>query len=332
MLKPVKKCITFILLATSIIYVCDANADNVWSVSASALYLKPSFGGNGLGYSSFGNYAGADNQQVISTTNGTNYIYNIEPNRRFGFQIGGAYHYTCVNDLTLDWYHLYESVNDHLPDTSMFSGSVDGYYAGDIELASKWDAVNLELGQDIHWRTNELLKLHAGLGYARIKNTFTNYPKLFLTSSPYFVSRDIISYSGMGPRFGVDFSHLFNNGLSIYLKTAGSLLLGRARQAITGYKDDVNSIYGIIPYGTNNFVSSNSNIIVPEVEAKLGVNYEYKLPNESSLDFNLGYMWMTYMRAIVVYSGIGIVGSSIGAPNSTHFDLNGAYFSLGWNT
>lgn len=331
MLKPVKKFIVFFLASSSVIYVCDANANNVWSVSASALYLQPSFGGNGLGYSSFGNYAGADNQQVIRTTNNINYIYNVQPDRALGFQLGVAYHYTCVNDLTLDWYHLNESVNGELPGTTMFSGSVDGFYAGDLELRTRWDAVNLELSQDMHWRTSDLVKLHAGLGYVRIRNTFTNHPKLFLNGSPYFNSTDTISYTGIGPRFGIDFSHMFNNGLNVYLKTAGSLLLGTSRQSVNGYINVVNKIYGTIPYGTNNFVSSDSNVVVPEVEAKLGVGYEYKLPNESTLDFNLGYMWMTYMRAMVVYTGIGIVGSSIGVPSTTHFDLNGGYFSLAWN-
>lgn len=326
-----KKTIACILTLTSSIVFADSANEKHWSLGVSALYLQPSFGGNGLGYSSFGNYAGADNQQVIRTTDGTNYIYNINPKRAWGFQLDGVYHYTPCNDLTFDWYHLDESVHGHLPHDSLFSGSIDGFYAGKIELATRWNAFNLVVGHTFHWRMTDSLNLFAGLGYAKIKNVFTNHPKLFLNSSPYFTSIDTLSYTGFGPRVGIDFNHLFGCGFSFYLKTAGSLLLGKAKQSISGYKDVVNNIYGTIPFGTNNFVSSNNNVLVPELEAKLGVNYEYQLPHHSSLDFNLGYLWMTYLRAVVAYTGIGVVGSSIGIPTTTHFDLNGTYFSVNLN-
>jgi len=311
--------------------VAFANTGTGWSVNASALYLQPSFGGNGLGYSAFGNYAGADNQQVITTTNGINHIYNIKPDRDWAYQIGVGYRYSCNNVLTLDWYHLNESVNGHLPHTSMFSASVDGYYAGDLELITRWDAVNLELSQQINFRATDTINLHGGLGYVRIQNTFTNHPKLFLNGPPLFASRDNLTFRGFGPRMGVDYTHLFGNGLSLYLKTAGSLLIGTTRQAVTGYLNVVNTTYGVIPYGTNNFVSSEKNVIVPELEAKLGAGYEYQFANGASLGFDIGYLWMTYLNAIQAYTGIGVVGSSIGKPSTTHFDLNGGYFSVSLN-
>jgi hypothetical protein len=317
-------------LSSSVVFANPASENHAGSINISALYLQPSFGGNGLGYSSFGNYAGADNQQVIRTINGTNRIYNVTPDRTLGFQIGGVYRYSCNNTVTLDWYHLSNTVNGHLPGTSLFSASIDGYYAGDLELATRWDAVNLEMGHELTFRTTETLNLHAGLGYVRIKNTFTNHPKLFLNGSPYFTSIDNLSFRGFGPRMGADYSHRFGNGLNLYLKSAGSLLMGTTRQAVTGYINVVNNIYGVIPYGTNNFVSSSTNVIVPELEAKLGLSYQYQL-SRGSLGFDLGYMWMTYLKSIVAYTGIGVVGSSIGTPNSTHFDLNGAYFSVAWN-
>lgn len=330
-----KKSIALIIaLSSSLTFADNTNCftckNNTWEIDASALYLHPSFGGNGLGYSSFGNYAGADNQQVITTHNGVNRIYNIQPNRAWGFQVGGAYHYCLNNDIRLDWYHLNEGVNRNLPHGSLFSGSIDGFYAGKIELSTRWDAVNLEFGKEINMWERELLRLHAGLEYARIKNTFTNHPKLFLNSDPYFTSTDTISYTGIGPRVGADINYDVGCGFSLYIKTAGSLLVGRTRQSINGYLNVVNNIYGTIPFGTNNFRSSNNNVVVPELEAKLGVNYDYKFPC-GDLGLNLGYMWITYLRSIVAYTGIGVVGSSLGVPTTTHFDLNGFYFNVKWS-
>lgn len=337
MLKFNKTIVTLFALSTlssNMVFAINTNCltcqDKVWEVSASALYLQPSFGGNGLGYSSFGNYAGADNQQVITTNNGTNPIYNITPDRAWGFQVGGAYHFCVNNDLKLDWYHLDEGVDGHLPHGTLFSGSVDGFYAGDLQLATRWDAINLEVGHEIHIGVRELLRLHAGLEYARIKNTFNNHPKLFLNSSPYFTSTDTISYTGIGPRIGADFNYDVLCGFSLYAKAAGSLLIGTAKQSINGYQNVVNNIYGTIPFGTNNFNSSDNNVLVPELEAKIGASYDFKLPR-GSLGLNVGYMWITYLRAIVAYTGIGVVGSSLGVPTTTHFDLNGAYLRVSWS-
>lgn len=318
-------CTTSMVFANSTdCYLCE---NKVWEVGASALYLRPSFGGNGLGYSAFGNYAGADNQKVIITHNGVNNIYNVTPNRAWGFQIDGVYHYCINNDVKLDWYHLNETVHGSFPFGTLFSGSIDGFYAGSLQLETRWDAVNLEFGHEINVLTRELFRLHAGFTYARIKNTFTNHPKLFLTSSPYFTSTDTLSYTGFGPRIGVDVNYAVGWGFSLYAKTAGGLLIGTAKQSINGYINVVNNIYGVIPFGTNNFISSRNNVIVPELDAKLGVNYEYRLPN-ADLNLNLGYLWTTYLRAIVAYTGIGIVGSSIGVPTTTHFDLNGVFLTL----
>lgn len=335
MLKLKKTIAAILVLSSSMVFAgnkaCLTCQDvNVWQVTTSALYLRPSFGGNGLGYSAFGNYAGADNQQVIRTDNGTNYIYNVTPRRSLGFQLTGDYRYCFGNDFKIDWYHLYNSVNGHLPHGTLFSGSVDGFYAGDLQLTTRFDAVNIEFGHEFNLLKSELLRLHAGLQYVNIKNTFNNQPKLFLNSNPYLNSTDTIQYYGIGPRIGLDFSYMLDCGLSFYAKAAGSLLIGSSKQTINGYINVVNNIYGTIPFGTNNFISANNNVIVPELEAKLGANYEYKLPNGASLGLNLGYLWMTYLRAIAAYTGIGVVGSSIGVPTTTHFDLNGMYLGIYW--
>ncbi len=305
---------------------CDSNA---WEISASALYLQPSFGGNGLGYSSYSNYAGADNQGIIITNNGINTIHNVTPEWDYGFQIEGAYYYNAGNDIKLNWYHLHENVDGQLPFGTLFSGSADGFYAGNIEVATKWDAVNLEVGKRINLTPYTLLHIAAGLQYASIKNTFTNHPKLFLTSGPYFTSTDDLSFSGIGPRLGWDLSYTLGRGVGIYAKMAGSLLVGTAKQDIAGYLDVVNAHYGLIIFGIPNYHFSYDNVVVPEIEGKVGLTYEHNFAN-SSLGIDLGYLWMNYIHAIASYTGVGIVASSVGVPDTTNFDLNGLFLTLKW--
>lgn len=303
--------------------------DGAWEVGVSALYLQPSFAGNGLGYSSYSSYAGADNSGSIQTMNGSNHINNITPEWDFEFELEGTYYFNVGNDLNLAWYHLNNDVDGQLPPGSLFSGSVDGYYAGSLQLATKWDAVNLELGKHIQMGDCKLLRLHVGAAFARIKNRFTNYPRIFDNGDTYFISFDTLSYTGWGPRLGADFEYGLQSGFGVYVKTAGSVLVGTAKQTVSGYQDYSNAVYGLIPFGIDNYTLSNHHVVVPEVEAKLGITYDYKLAG-GNLGIDLGYLWMNYLSALSSYTGIGIVGSSIGIPATTNFNLNGLYLGLTW--
>lgn len=306
---------------------CDSKA---WEIGVNGLYLQPSFGGNGLGYTSYGNYGGADNQGNIVTNNGINYMHNVTPQWDMGFQLHGAYAFSAANDVNVDWFHFSENVNGHLPPGSLFSGSVDGFYAGALELSTRWDAVNVEAGQHINLSEKKLIRIYAGVQVARVKNTFTNHPKLFTTTPPYFTSTDTLSFNGVGPRVGVDFAYAAMNGFSLYTKFAGSLLVGDTKQAIAGYRDVTNAHYGLIIFGIPNYTYTYNNVVVPEVEAKLGVSYNHQFTN-GNLGLDLGYLWMNYIHAISSYTGVGIVASSVGVPDTSNFNLNGMYFGMKWS-
>lgn len=319
-----------ILALTSGMVFAEGMSSNNLRVSLTGLYLQPSFGGNGLGYNTYSNYAGADNQGVIVTNNGVNYINKVTPNWTPAFQLAAMYRLNAVNDISIDWSHLNETVHGHLPNGTLFSGSADGFYAGNINLNTQWDAVNLEAGQQVNLSDKKWVHLRGGLHLAKIKNTFTNFPKLFPNSAPYMTTNDEFTYSGIGPRVGIDFDWRAGGGFSFYTRFAGSLLVGTAKQAITGYRNVTNSNYGLIIFGIPNYNYRYNNVIVPEVEAKLGVAYNYQFA-KSNLGVDLGYLWMNYLNAISSYTGIGIVGSSVGQPATTNFNLNGVYLGINWS-
>lgn len=324
---------SFCLMSSSIIFANELTADAEWSFGAKALYLQPSFGGNGLSYSSFSNYSGKDDNGVfVGKNGGTNHINNINPKWHFGFELEGAYRFNPKNDVNIEWYHLQEHVNGHLPIGSVFSGSFDGFYANHLKLAQSWDAINLELGHRMHCDENKSIRLHAGLAYARIKNKFTNYPQLFPTRDVLFVTHDTMSYHGIGPRIGGDFGYTLWHGLGLYAKAAGDLLVGSTKQHISGFQNVPSPIYGLQPYGTPNYSHSHNGVIVTELEAKLGVKYDYPITQDNVLSFDLGYLWLTYLNAITSYTDIGIVGTadgaSIGTNTNANFSLNGFYFGV----
>lgn len=297
-----------------------------WHVGAKALYLRPDFGGNNLGYSSFNNY-GTDFFNNVTEVNGApNHLNNIVPDRTWSFQLEAGYAFCAGNDIDLNWYHLDEDTNGHLPRGTLFAGSASALYAGRLNINSRWDEVNLEFGQRFHLNEIHVLRLHAGLTFSRIEATFTNFPQLTPTGVPIFATKDTITYRGFGPRIGGDYTHNFCFGLGVYAKAAGSLLVGSAKQSVSGYRD----LGGFNLYSTGNYHQSNNNVIVPELEADLGLKYDYRF-RQGKLGVNAGYMFVTYLGALVSQVGAGVVSSSISTSSSTNFNLNGPYLGVTWS-
>lgn len=303
----------------------DLNDNQTWRVGAQALYLKPSFGGNGLGYSSFSNYGSDFFNNQVEVNGAPNYLSNIQPKHDWGYQVEAGYGFCKSNDLDVNWYHFDNSTRGHLPQGTLFAGSASALYAGAINVSPRWDAVNIELGQRIDFNDLQTLRLHAGVEFVRIKNTFINYPQLTPKGSPLFITQDQISYNGFGPRIGADFIYGVGGGFGFYAKGAAGLLVGRAKQTVSGYHD----LTGFNLYSTGNYTQSNNSVVVTELEGKLGLKFDLKM-SQGILGFDLGYLWITYLDALVSQVGSGVVSSSISNSSAANFDLNGLYFGLKW--
>ena len=299
-----------------------------WSISTYALYLQPSFGGNGLGYTSFSNYGSDLSANTIEVNGATNYMHNINPQWNWGFQIDAAYYLNSKNDIDINYYHFNENTQGYLPQGTLFAGSAPGLYAGLVKVAPSWNAINLESGHRFDFDNIKTLRLHAGVSFANINNKFTNYPQVFSTGNPIFITTDKISYNGFGPRFGGDFNYIVGHGLGLYTKAAGSLLVGTAKQSVTGYKDFIFNTFNNV-YSAGNYSQSHNGVIVPEIEAKLGLKYDYSLA-QGIITFDLGYLWINYLNAIVSQVGANVNNSVVSSSTTTNFNLNGLYFGLKW--
>lgn len=300
---------------------CDRAA---WSLGAQALFLQPSFGGNGLGYSAF-SYGTDSFGGTVGASNLYNTITNVTPEWSWGFQIEGAYLFGTGNDLDVNWYHLKSSTSEYLPRGSLFSGNAPALYAGLIEVAPAWDAVNVELGQHIDFDEIKMMRLHAGLDFSRVKTVFTNYPQLSSISGPLFITTDDISFNGFGPRLGDDFTYMVGHGFGVYAKGAASLLIGTAKQQVSGYQN----LAFPQSFSTGNYVQTNNGVVIAELEAKLGLRYDYPTA-QGIFGLDVGYMWVNYFNALVSQTGSGLAGSASSTSTAANFNLNGLYFGLKW--
>jgi hypothetical protein len=186
-------------------------------------------------------------------------INTIDAGWDWGFALEGAYHYGTGNDIKVTWNHVNFGANHFVS-------------VADIRhYETNWDALNAEFGQLVELSQASKVRVHSGVQYARVNSS---------------INRGIVGtgynsdYNGFGPRIGADLNYVFGNGFGVYGKSAAGLLVGTS-----SFSDLV----------TPDTLSNTNTKVVPEFDAKIGVNYAYALA-QGNLVFDAGYMWVDYFN------------------------------------
>lgn len=286
---------------------CPSSA---WDIGIQALYLQP-------GYNHEFGYAGVD-----TSATRVNYV-ETDPDWTWGFKLEGSYHFSTGNDLNLNWYHLGRDTHRVFASGAfavpLLPGEVDVAFTDTLSIQPEWDAVNLEFGQHSDFGQFKNIRFHGGVQFARIETnlavsgTATVATDGVPVGATYSLS-DSIEYRGFGPRIGADYSYDFGNGLGMYAKGATALLVGTS-EFTRNYADSLTpNLLAPVTHGSRTAV-------VPELEAKLGLNYTYAMA-QGDLSLDVGYMWANYFNAQEI--GVG------GVVFTSDFNVHGPYVGLKW--
>ncbi len=315
--------------AVNVTVPCESTA---WDLGARALFLQSSVNGQG-----------ASVNRSIQTGSGRTASVGENPKYGWGFQIEGSYHFNTGNDLNLNWYHINNSRTHGFNGSKSIgtdivsSGAAGGILTqvtGSTTYVNKqsatirphWDAVNLEFGQHVDFGEDKSIRFHGGFEYARIaadtSNTIAGSVTTATGATPSYNGSwwNNPTYNGFGPRLGADMKYDWGNGLGIYANGAAGILAGSSKFSST----QTNNLSGY-----SYTVSGSSMVIVPELDAKLGVNYSYALA-QGDLTLDVGWLWVNYFNAVRSQGNpaSAVLGS---APVATgDFGLQGLYFGLNW--
>ncbi len=298
--------------AVNVTVPCESTA---WDVGGRALYLQPVYSGGGYSY---------------AAVNDNNRYVDYNKNWGWGFMIEGSYHFETGSDANLNWYHFSRSANKSYSVTN--AGGLGALVAvsaatnGTVNTDPKWDAVNLEFGQHVDFGEKKNIRFHGGVQYARIANTTTLDATIVgsLTSSilPAPLSGTYTAsfqrkptYNGFGPRIGADMDYEWGNGLGVYANGAMALLAGSSKVS-NSYTDN---------QGSQLTQSASKATISPELEAKLGLKYDYAVA-QGDLTLDVGWMWVNYWNVTQSVLGVGPVT----AAQEGDFGVQGLYFGLKW--
>ncbi len=269
-----------------------------YEVGGEALYLQPNYGNLNV-------HALKNVEPQLTTFSNFNLPYT------WGFDIWAGYYFNQENDVRLVWYNLTGS-------GSRFEGNV--VTTTDVELSNsstftntQWNAVYLDLGQQVNAFSRALLRIYGGIAYVNID---TSWDGTAMAGTTPGESRfhNLRVFNGVGSRVGADVGFKLTDRLRVYNDVTLAMFAGTKRSGASFENLRTPTREGAI------------HTVVPEVGLKLGLNTRYKL-FQGVLTVDAGWMWRTYFDAILtdlsqLQNDLTLI--------SSNFSLQGLAFGLSW--
>lgn len=316
-----------------------------FALSITGLYLQPS--ASNLGYAVF------TTPLPLPAPNWQQKIVN--PSYSGAFDLG--LQYNLINgkeNVKLNWLHF--TSKDFAAASSTPQTSVGpSFYYGPAEqfllntganstVKFNIDNGSLVFGHLINLTDNIQVEPFIGVSAAYLKENITNN---YWGTDPVYGSYthavyENSTFTGFGPRIGVDGSYFITNRFAITGDIAGDLLAGTLNYSTdftswTAYTGD--SIHNSTPANTS-MANQNLYRIVPEVDAKIAMLYKVSFDKlGSELTLQAGYMYATYFNAINQVlpntlvpdsweaGSVAIVNQS---QQQSNIDLKGPFVSVSW--
>ncbi|HRD69927.1 MAG TPA: Lpg1974 family pore-forming outer membrane protein [Legionella sp.] len=273
---------------------CEAKR---WDIGLQALYLQT-------------NYSGDRSYRLATPTT----FRELDNDWGWGYRAEGSYHFNTGNDVTVNWTHF--SSNELVGGYSgiFLPFGITGTYS--VINQNRFDQVNVVMGQHADFGLVKKMRFYAGMQYANIQTTATNYYPLVIPGVATSTSlADDTDFKGIGPVVGIDYSYDLTSGLSLVANGAGSILYGNARSVSSYIVAPTNAILASI--------SGSKKAIIPSLEAKLGLNYGYAMP-QGVLNIEGGYQVINYFDVLQTRS-LQLTTSPV---TGSDFGLYGPYLGL----
>ena len=195
------------------------------------------------------------------------------------------------------------------------------------ETDKLYNAADIVFGQVLHVGSSVDLRPFAGMRYAdlnsRNNSTYYNTPQ---ATNPIQATAEMTShYQGLGPRAGLDAR--FHVGPSVsFVGTVGAALEVGYDKAQTILQTN-----GDLPFTQK---LPQTWYVVPELDARLGIDYQHAMGVSNSFDVQAGYQVVNYFSALQEdYQDIQVDGSSVNSTvNQQDFGFHGPYLRAQLNS
>ncbi|WP_392538336.1 Lpg1974 family pore-forming outer membrane protein [Legionella sp. 227] len=294
---------------------------NAWEIGISALYLQPNTNSDLLNPALTVKHFQTDG--TITQTSNT-----IKSSWDWGFLLEGGYHFNTGNDLNLNWLHFRGNHSSSVLTFINENPAVNPFIADNttqLRFDTYFDAVNLELAQSSSFGENTDIRFYGGGQYvnSKIKRAEYDFENVifFPPNTLFQESVAHTKFQGAGPRVGIDMAHKLNHGFAVFAQSATAILLGERKAKLSGANIS----------GPNAFpfsAQAKGTHIVPELEAKLGLSYQWGSCISGQLTLMGGWMWQHYFDMFLLPPGGNSNPATVVTQND--FSLDGPFIKAKW--
>lgn len=297
-----------------------------FEIGGSLLYFHPETSSDMMQYAVFDTDQGNTNIE-------TNKFINSDHD--YGFDVFARYYLENGQDLTL----RYTQFNGNSDDSSTceFTDTVDHqncttYPSGEhfhdyaeAQMDTDFDSLDLLLGQRFLLGEQMKLRFFAGLTAAQINvNVYQHYQDIRGDGFDSYLNFDYGSeFKGIGPKVGLDGEYGFGEfPVAFFMVVSAAGLYGDSDAKTTEEQ--------VIPNDNRNFEldGGEQQVMVPNLNADIGLRYQYEWDEEITGAASLGYRVSEYFDAIRNIKEYGANGGFTQVDDTTDFSLSGIYLEL----
>lgn len=229
-----------------------------------------------------------------------NTVYIPSQHGGFKFSVDPLYTRNNVSDSNYDW-GTFAQIGYLFPATGNDVTVNYTYLRSDEKASLNLDDANIEIGQRLTSGAFDI-RLFSGIRYSHL-----NYELDRSTADNTDTLKSL--FHGFGPRMGLDARYQLINGLGFDTHVNTALLAG----TISTHAQN-----------QSRAISNSITRLVPELEAKLGIDYTYPIPNagKSAFSVEVGYQTTNYFHT---FNSIGVGGSSDASFDGAYLDVK--YYS-----
>jgi len=238
-------------------------------------------------------------------------IADIKPDYNFGFELDlTAVFCERATKLAVSWEHYDQNDSDtvQVPSVDMigplFAIGPDTllYQRAHGKVQWLFDQINLDYGTYVNFGDCFQTNFFVGLSGARIKETVNTFFSGTFTGGG-FAGRNIhtpSTFTGGGPRIGVDLSYSIFDGFRLAGQAAAALMVGTLVNH-TEFKTLFPSaivVDGISSPNYQDISVKNRSAVVPEFEGRLGFAYDFTICRDFFVQLEAGYEAKVFINAI----------------------------------
>ncbi len=268
------------------------------TLGVTGLYLRPTSGNNAYAFVSEVTPGGVSRKHLKSVEPDYDWAYNVS----LGYIFPGT-----ANDVKVTYSNFNHHTQDGIADTGplLIAATVPFIFPADVILEKSsasarynYQTLDIDFGQHFNIGCNTHVKLIGGVRLADLESSFkTRYdgvvavPGVLLGDTYIAKAEQKSKFEGAGPRVGTEVEYSLGNGFGVVGQATTSLLVGNVRsnhlQNEVVLDDDGANLFEV----TTSEHSGKRTHIVPNLNAKLGLNYNYQFcnPTRTKMTLEAGY-------------------------------------------